>query len=165
MLQPAGLVFALRVVVGPVHDAALVVPFVDAVELDRIADRQRVDARREVDVVRDQDRLPRTRSQDEALVAAAEAVVAEDARNAPAPATWTSLAPFCVRLGDRVVDRRRGAGSVAAAGGACRPASGDRRRGTAVEVVEDRGNGREQQQFLHGFGPAHVARRRGSGCQ
>ena len=64
VLQPAGPVLALRVVVSPMHDATFVVPFVDPVKFDGIADCQRLDARREVDVVRDEDGVSRGQLQD-----------------------------------------------------------------------------------------------------
>src|SRR5688572_6445598 len=84
VLQPARFVLSLRIVVRPVHDAALVVPLIDAMEFDRIADGEALDARREVDVVRDQHGVSRGQFQDETLVPVAEAVVAEGGACRPA---------------------------------------------------------------------------------
>src|SRR5690606_11151979 len=92
MLQPAADVPALGVVMGPVYDAALVVPLVLAVELDRIAHLEPFHARGEIDVVGDEQRPATGDLHDEALVPAAVVVVGQyacyDARTAdlfPAP--------------------------------------------------------------------------------
>src|SRR5690606_17647935 len=81
VLPPASHVPTLRVVVSPVNDTTLLVPFVLAVELHSIPFPQRIDSRREIDVVRDQKRVPRRQLEDEALVAAAFIVVAQRCRH------------------------------------------------------------------------------------
>src|SRR5688572_14051477 len=103
--EPAPGMLALRIVMRPVHDAALVVPFVLAAELDEISFAQRLDARREVDIVRDQDSLAGIELEDEALMAVAEAVVAEDAGDTPAAAHRGGARAALVGRGDRVVSR------------------------------------------------------------
>ena len=102
MPQPARLMFALRVVVGPVQDAAAVVPLVNPVELDHVAHCQRVNARREVDVVRDQQRLVRVEAQDEALVTAAVVIVVEQARNRALAGYLQAARLVRVGLGDQI---------------------------------------------------------------
>src|SRR5262245_50382238 len=71
MPDPAGLMLPLRIAMRPVHDAPLVVPFVDPVERDGVTDCETLDARRHIDVVRDEERLPGAERQDEALVTVA----------------------------------------------------------------------------------------------
>lgn len=68
---------AARVVMGPVDGAAILVPFVLAAELDHITDLERRNARCDVDVVRDEQRLAGVQAQDEALVPIAVVVVRE----------------------------------------------------------------------------------------
>src|SRR5690606_540563 len=58
-------------------DAAFLVPFVFAVELHPIPFLQRIDSWREIDIVRDQERMPRGQLEDEALVTAILVVIAQ----------------------------------------------------------------------------------------
>jgi len=62
----------------PVHNAALIVPLVLALEAHGISDGQGLDTWREVDVVGDQQGLSGVEFNDEALVPAAVVVVGED---------------------------------------------------------------------------------------
>jgi hypothetical protein len=55
--DPAGYMTALGIIVRPMHDAAALVPFVFAVELDGLAGTQSIDAWSKIDVVRDQNGL------------------------------------------------------------------------------------------------------------
>ncbi len=57
MPQPAVCMTAGRVVMGPVDDSASFIPFVLALEQDDIAAAKIRNARREIDVVGDQNRL------------------------------------------------------------------------------------------------------------
>ena len=70
-----------RVVVCPVHYTALVVPRVLAAELDLVADAQGIEARRDIDVVGDQERLSRSKLENETLMATAFDIIAEDAHH------------------------------------------------------------------------------------
>jgi len=63
--------------VSPVEDATLCVPLVLATETHLIPGSQR-DPWREVNVVRDQERMPRPRPDDETLMAGAVVVIRED---------------------------------------------------------------------------------------
>src|SRR5262245_6530696 len=78
MPDPTCLMLHLRVVMRPVDDAALVVPFVLAPEDDGVAYGQRFNARGDIDVVCDEEGLPGFERHDESLVPVALAVVAED---------------------------------------------------------------------------------------
>src|SRR3546814_12228054 len=65
----------LRVAMRPVHDAAILVPRVFAAEGDEIAFVQTLDARRQIDVVRNQHGLAGIELEDEALMLAAVAII------------------------------------------------------------------------------------------
>ena len=73
--EPTRRVLAAWVVMRPVDDAALAIPLILATELDRVACREPLDPWRDVDVVSDQERLPRRETQDESLVTPAVRVV------------------------------------------------------------------------------------------
>ena len=77
MLQPAGDMPAGRIVVCPVYDTALGVPFVFAEELNRVTFTQAVNPRRQVDVVADQQGLAGAESQYESLVPGAVEIVSQ----------------------------------------------------------------------------------------
>lgn len=66
---------AARIVMRPVNESALFVPFVFSVERDGIASTEGGDSRGEVNVVGNQQRLSGFKTQDEALVAAAVIVI------------------------------------------------------------------------------------------
>src|SRR3546814_18885465 len=90
----------LRVAMRPVHDAAILVPRVFAAEGDEIAFVQTLDARRQIDVVRNQHGLAGIELEDEALLLAAVAIIPhhrDDAPTAlplhPTPAIGISLRP------------------------------------------------------------------------
>ena len=65
----------------PVHEPALRVPDVFAFEFDLIPGAEVRDTRRDVDVVRDEDRLPRRKADEESLMPAPSCVVGEYARH------------------------------------------------------------------------------------
>src|SRR5512139_9856 len=83
--EPAGGMVPLRIVVRPVDHAAFRVPFVLAIEGDRVACAQRFDALREIDVVGDQQRPPGIQPDDEALMPAAIGVVRQHLNHRPLP--------------------------------------------------------------------------------
>lgn len=64
----------------PVHEPAKVVPFVHSADLDAVSQPNR-DALRQVDVMRNQQRLAIAHVDDEALVAGAVIVVRQQSRN------------------------------------------------------------------------------------
>jgi hypothetical protein len=147
MPDPPGLVPALRVVMGPVDHAAAVVPLVFAVERHLVADTQRVDARRQVDVVRDQHRLAGCELHDEALVAAAVVVVVEQPRHRALAAYLHVAALAGIGLGKRI-----GSGVARIGRGRrCRIRNVLRRLFAFDEAeVDDGDRDQDQQQFLHG---------------
>ncbi len=75
MFQPAIHVAALRIMMGPVNHPTPLVPLVLAVKADALAVTQVRDAWRQIDVVSDQNGLPRGELKNEFLVAAALVVV------------------------------------------------------------------------------------------
>src|SRR5688572_25412756 len=68
--DPSARVPAVRIVVRPVHDAPFRIPRELAAEGHGVARLERRHARREIDVVRDQDRVAGRQPDQEALVAA-----------------------------------------------------------------------------------------------
>lgn len=114
MLDPAACLATLRIVVGPVEDAAAVVVLELAPDEDPVADGQRVDARGEVDVVRDEQGVAVGQLHDEALVAAAAAVVGQQADHGAA-----ALHPE-IRLAGAPGRHRRTIGGVGVRGAAQR---------------------------------------------
>ena len=81
MLEPAGRVASLRIMVGPVNNAALGISFVNAFERDGVAFANGLDSWRKVDVVGNQQGLPRAELEDKALVAIAIVVVRQDSNH------------------------------------------------------------------------------------
>ena len=84
MLDPAGHVAALRIAMRPVDDAAALVPFVLAIELDRVAGLDRSNTIGQIDVVGHQHRLPGSQLNYESLVPAPFVVVGKDPADAAA---------------------------------------------------------------------------------
>jgi hypothetical protein len=78
VLDPSVYMTVPGIAMRPVDDAALRIPFVLAVELDRISRLERAEPAREIDIVRDQHCVPGSQANDEALVATALVVVSED---------------------------------------------------------------------------------------
>lgn len=76
--NPATVLFTLRVPVRPVHQAALIIPFVNAAEADSITHANR-HALRQVEVVRNQQRLAPRQLQYEPLVPDALVIVRNQA--------------------------------------------------------------------------------------
>lgn len=72
---------ALRVVVGPVDDAAFLVPNIFAVETDAVADFEPVDPRGKVDVVRHQQRLSGCELKNESLMSRSVDVIRQNAND------------------------------------------------------------------------------------
>jgi hypothetical protein len=83
--DPARRVTAARVAVCPVNHAPFGVPFVLAAERHNIAFAKADDSRRQIDVVRDEKRLPRRERHDEALMPAPVVVVREHPTNDALP--------------------------------------------------------------------------------
>jgi hypothetical protein len=83
--DPARRVTAARVAVCPVNHAPFGVPFVLAAERHNIAFAKADDSRRQIDVVRDEKRLPRRERHDEALMPATVVVVREHPTNDALP--------------------------------------------------------------------------------
>lgn len=69
VLQPAADVATPWIVMGPVYYAAALVPLVLAVERHDVAARETVDARRKIDIVRDEQRVAGIEGQDKTLMA------------------------------------------------------------------------------------------------
>ena len=80
MAYPAAVFVAERVVVGPVDQAAAIIPFIDAAKADAVAEADR-HAARHVEVVRNQQRLPARHLHDETLVPGAVVIVGNQARD------------------------------------------------------------------------------------
>ena len=78
VFEPPRWVLATGIVMRPVDDAALVVPFVLAAELHGVAHCQTADPRSDVDVVSHQERLTGRKTQDETLVTPAVCVIRQD---------------------------------------------------------------------------------------
>jgi len=100
MLYPATRVVPLRIMVRPVHHTAFRVPFKFAIKADRITRSQRIDARRQVDVVCDEQRLSGIQPNNEALMAAAIVVVGQELH-------YHALAgklPFAVTIGEGIFE-------------------------------------------------------------
>lgn len=92
--QPATHMTPLRVVVGPMDDPTFFVPFIDAVELHHIALPQATNARGQIDIVGDEEGIPRGKAQDELLVAASFVVIGEDATDRGRPADLDPTLPI-----------------------------------------------------------------------
>ena len=75
MFEPAAGMTSCGVVMCPVNNTALFVPFVFTVKADPIAGAQSVDARCKIDIVRNQDGLSGLKFKHETLVAVALIVV------------------------------------------------------------------------------------------
>jgi hypothetical protein len=84
VLDPSVCMTVLRIAMRPVDDAAPLIPLILAVELDRVSRLERADAPGEIDIVRDQHRVPRREAHDETLMAAAFIVVGKDFGDAAA---------------------------------------------------------------------------------
>jgi hypothetical protein len=85
---------ARRIPVSPMHDSAFGVPLVLSAVLNNVALFQIIDARREIDVVRDEQRLPRLQTNNEALMATAVGVIGKN------PGNDSSALNLCIaRLG------------------------------------------------------------------
>ena len=75
MFEPSTDVPCVRIAVRPMDDAAFIVPFVFPVKIDAVSRFEIGNARRQIDVVRNQQRLPRGQLDNEALVTGATGVV------------------------------------------------------------------------------------------
>ena len=85
MPNPTVRVTVALVTVCPVNHAAFGVPFVFAAEGHQIAFAKSDDSRRQIDVVRDQQRLSRRKRHNKALMPAAVIVVREHSKNDALP--------------------------------------------------------------------------------
>ena len=97
VLDPPGLVPASRIVVRPVDHATPWVPLVVAGELDPVSTADARDTRRDVDVVRDQQRLARVELDDEALMPRALDVVRKNADDGGGAGDMKAALPLAVR--------------------------------------------------------------------
>ena len=96
---------AVRVVMSPMDQAALAVPFVHPAELQTIAFLQPGHPRRNVYVVRDQQRLSGGKSDYEPLMTAALIVIGQDANDCACAGDLDSALMFFVGRGERLVAR------------------------------------------------------------
>ena len=93
VLEPTRLMATTWITMRPMYYAALGVPLEHAVERDGVTRFQRGKARREVDVVSNEQRLARSKGQNKALVTAAFVVIGKQLCDVPSPVTWVPL--FC----------------------------------------------------------------------
>jgi hypothetical protein len=68
MLEPSGVMPPLRISVRPMDYATLIIPFIFTEEFNRITFPQSRQPGRQIDVVSDQKRLPRSQTQYESLM-------------------------------------------------------------------------------------------------
>jgi hypothetical protein len=101
----------------PVDDTATLVPLVLAVKLDRISRLERADATCEIDIVRDQHRLPGRQPNDKALMATAFVVVREHFGDA-ATALNLNVATVILERDCQGAVGTRGSGAAAVGSGA-----------------------------------------------
>lgn len=94
-----------RIVVGPMDDAATIIPFVFALERDVVADGQAIHSGRKIDVVGNQQCLPGDQCHDESLMAAAVVVVREYPRDGSAPLSDKVSATVGKRRRKNIVSR------------------------------------------------------------
>lgn len=139
MLQPARCVAASGVSVCPVDDAALGVPFLLTRERHPVAGIQGWDARRDVDVVGDQQGLTRCPLEDEALMATAVVVVGQHASDHPVTADLNATLLGSEGIADRRICRRGGTWRLRLAGADARRPGLDRYQGQ-----QDQHNGRNR---------------------
>ena len=89
--QPSGCMPAPRIVMGPVDHPAFRVPLVLTMEDDAVADLQILDSRSNVNVVSDQEGLPGSELDDEALMTAPLVVVGQYADDRSRPIDLTTI--------------------------------------------------------------------------
>lgn len=108
VLQPSPWPAPARVVVGPMEDPALVVPFILPAKRDPVARPQVGKPGREVYVVADKQRLPRADPEDESLVSRAVIVVAKNTLDDAAAFDHLPRAMLPVEPGDliAILERR-----------------------------------------------------------
>jgi len=151
VLEPAADMTTVRIVMRPVDDAALIVPLVFAEEFDAVPGREAGNARREIDIVRDEQRLTGAERQNEALVSTAVVVVREKSLNLTLAAhlkvaTALLIRPLELRVagarGDRLAEHRQLTKRIER----CEPA--------IVEITSRPGecscDGKDQNQLAHG---------------
>lgn len=109
-LEPSRLVPPGRVVVRPVDGSTLLVPGILAAKLDHVADAQGREARCDVDVVCDEERLAGGEPECEALVAAAFNVIAQDPRHSAGVLDLDGGLARLERIGDCLIRRTGTAG-------------------------------------------------------
>lgn len=101
-------VTTVGVVVSLMDHPTLRVPLVLAVEGHTVSHGKRIDPRRQVDIVRQQQRLPILQPQDEALMPAAIEVVSQDLHDDAFTRDLNVTAPSLVRTGQDLVARPTG---------------------------------------------------------
>jgi hypothetical protein len=75
MLQPPSLVMTTSIAMSPMYDASLGIPFVHPIECDCVALSQILHSRRNVNIVRNQQRLPGRQRDDETLMPTAIVII------------------------------------------------------------------------------------------
>ena len=119
---PACGVRTIRVMVSPAHGPALLAPLVHATKPDGVAGTVALHSRRHVEVVRDEQRLVRRETDDEALTTTSVGIVCEEADDGPGALDRQVAGAVLIRTpgrlvagADRFVGRR-----VAPPGAGCR---------------------------------------------
>jgi hypothetical protein len=97
-------------VVRPVDDSALLVPGILAAKLDHVTDVQGCEARRDVDVVSDEERLARSELEYETLVAATFDVIAQDPCHSAGVLDLDGGPVRPERIGEHLIRRTRASG-------------------------------------------------------
>ena len=105
VLQPTRDVQAIRVMVCPVDDTALCIPFILTIERHSIATLQCFDTGSEVNVMGDKQGLTRCKSEDKALMAASVIVVRQNSNDHTFAANLDAASLSLVRVGDCIVGR------------------------------------------------------------
>jgi hypothetical protein len=89
---------ASRVMVGPVNDATLLIIFIYAEKFDQVANTQRIDPRRQIDIVADEQRLPGRQLEDKPLMPTPLAIVFEALDNNALPFDLNRTTPIAKGL-------------------------------------------------------------------
>ena len=75
MLDPAVGVLITRVVMRPMHDSTFFAPFILAIQFHDVTHLKLIDSRRQIDIVRHQNRAARRNTDDEFLMTASLIIV------------------------------------------------------------------------------------------
>ena len=107
MLQPAADMRAVRIMMRPVNNPSLIIPFIFTIKLHEVAVLQGFDPWRQIDIVRDQHGLAGVELQNEALMAIAVAIISQCSENRSLAADLNIAPLVAVRIGDGI-DSRHG---------------------------------------------------------